>query len=61
MSRILRGVVGAGAAIVVILFNFALIGVFGLPVAIASLVVGILFVVLVVVRTRAQAEPQERT
>jgi hypothetical protein len=62
MFRILlRGVVGAGAPIAVILFNFALIGVFGLPVAITSLIVGILFVVFVVVRTRTQQEPLERT
>jgi hypothetical protein len=62
MFRILlRGVAAVGAPIVVILFNFALIGAFGLSVAIASLIVGILFVVLVVVRTRTQEEPVERT
>jgi hypothetical protein len=62
MFRILlRGAVAAVAIIAVVLFNFALIGVFGLSVAIASLISGILFVVVVVARTRTQKEPVERT
>ncbi len=62
MFRILlRGAVAAGAPVAVVLYNFALIGVFGLSVAIASLTFGILFVVLVVVRTRTQKEPVART
>ncbi len=35
---LLRGAVAAVAIIAVVLFNFALIGVFGLPVAVASLI-----------------------
>jgi hypothetical protein len=60
-QKLLRGAIAAGATIAVILFNFALIGAFGLAVAIASLISGILFVVLVVVRTRTQEQPVERT
>ncbi|HTB74684.1 MAG TPA: hypothetical protein VK762_15650 [Polyangiaceae bacterium] len=58
---LLRGAVATAAILAVLLFNFAVVGVFGLPVAIASLVFGTLFVVLVVVRTRSQQEPVERT
>ncbi len=56
-ARSRRGV----AIIAGILFNFAVVGVFGLSVAIASLILGILFVTLVVVRTRTQEEPEART
>jgi hypothetical protein len=58
---LLRGAVAIGAIIAVILLNFGVMGVFGLPVAIASLIFGIAFVVIVVVRTRRQEEPIERT
>jgi hypothetical protein len=58
---LLHRAVATGAIIAVILYNSALLGVFGLPVAIASLIFGIVFVVLVVVRTRTQDEPVERT
>ena len=62
MFRILlRGAVATGAIIAGILFNFAVIGVFGLSVAIASSIFGILFVVLVVIGARTQEEPVERT
>jgi hypothetical protein len=62
MFRILlQRAVATGAIIAVILYNAALLGVFGLPVAIASLIFGIVFVVLVIVRTRTQDEPVERT
>ena len=52
---------GAVAIVAAILANSAVVGVFGLPVAIASLMFGILFVVLVVVRTKTQEEPVKRT
>jgi len=61
LQLLLRGAVATGAIIAVILLNFAVIGVFGLSVAIASLIFGIAFVVIVVVRTRTQDEPVERT
>ncbi len=53
--------VATGAMIAVILYNSALLGVFGLPMAIASLIFGIVFVVLFIVRTRTQDEPVRRT
>jgi hypothetical protein len=58
---LLRGAVATTAIIAVILFNFAVVGVFGLAVALASLISGTVFVVLVVLRTRSQQEPVERT
>jgi|HubBroStandDraft_5_1064220.scaffolds.fasta_scaffold161511_2 hypothetical protein len=58
---LLRGAAAAGAILAVILFNFAIVGVFGLSAAIASTLFGILFAVLVVARTRTQEEPAERT
>jgi hypothetical protein len=62
MFRILlQRAVATGAIIAVILYNSAVLGVFGLPVAIASLIFGIVVVVLVVVRTPTQEEPVERT
>jgi hypothetical protein len=46
-----------GVAIIVgLLVHAAVLGVFGMSVAIASLIFGIVFVVFVVVRNRTQAE-----
>jgi hypothetical protein len=41
--------IGAAASLLVILFNFATLGVFGLPIAITSSVLGIGFAMIVVV------------
>jgi hypothetical protein len=43
--------IGTAATLVAILFNFATLGVFGLPMAITSSALGIVFAVIVVVTT----------
>jgi hypothetical protein len=49
-------VAATGIVIAVILFNFAVIGVFGLPCAIASSVAGIVFSIATVIVTNNRAD-----
>ena len=49
-----------GIVIAVVLFNFAVIGVFGLPCAIASSVLGIAFSIAIVIVTNKRAQSASR-
>ena len=64
MSVVLRifrqTLIGAAATLVMILFNFAALGVFGLPMAITSSVLGIVFAVIVVVTTSRRDRSREQ-
>jgi hypothetical protein len=59
--RIFRqSLIGAAVTLVVILFNFATLGVFGLPIAITSSVLGIGFAMIVVVTTSRRDRSREQ-
>ena len=64
MSVVLRifrqPLIGAAATLVVILFNFTILGVFGLPIAITSSVLGIGFAMIVVVKTSRRDKSREQ-